>query len=110
MLKLYFLSGSLHSQRALDILKGRRIKFRRINASESNVQAELFKLNGIRQLPTLTNGTKKYEGLDQIIDFLEISKSTSGSVVPSSSQNTSSDSQSKDTSTADQSNSNTSSD
>lgn len=71
MLKLYLLPRSLHSNRVLQMIVKKNLKFQKILVSDPNTLANIDTLLGINKLPAITYNDHKYEGLYQIQDFIE---------------------------------------
>ncbi len=69
--KLYFLSGSKHSEEAEQLLHRKRISFEKIDASSRYMMAAIHRDLGIDELPTLVYMNTRYVGLKKIRDFVE---------------------------------------
>lgn len=72
---LYFISGSLQSKAAQDVLKSSQVRFKGVDASEARLLAALHRDLCIDELPTLVDGGSVYVGLDQIQSFADSQQS-----------------------------------
>lgn len=69
---LYVLTGSRHSEEAQKLLEESGLPFKVENDSSSTALARLFYDIGIGELPTLTGNQQRYEGLNEIKEFIEM--------------------------------------
>ncbi len=69
-MKLYFLTGSLHSKNAVDLIEKCQLKIEIIDASETHFLAALYEEQGIKELPCLVGEYQRYTGLAEIKEYV----------------------------------------